>query len=72
MQQGMFSDEVQTELTPDDTETLAFAMSGLDEVAGTADDYSIKLVYGVRRRAATSWSRRRLPGSVHALSRERP
>jgi len=45
MQQGTLSDEAQRTLNHDDVATLRFAMSGIDEIAGTADDYSINLIY---------------------------
>jgi len=45
MQQGTFPDEAQRTLNHDDVATLRFAMSGIDEIAGTADDYSINLIY---------------------------
>ncbi len=46
MQQGTFSDEAQRSLGHDDVATLQYAASGIDELAGTADDYSIQLAYG--------------------------
>lgn len=46
MQQGTFTDEAQRTLTHDDVATLRYAASGIDETAGTADDYNIALVYG--------------------------
>ena len=46
MQQGTFSDEAQRSLVHDDVATLLYAASGLDELAGTADDYTIRLDYG--------------------------
>ncbi|MEM6638261.1 MAG: hypothetical protein AAF610_00020 [Pseudomonadota bacterium] len=45
MQQGQSFDEAQRTLGHDDVATLRYGESGLDEVAGTADDYTIKLVY---------------------------
>jgi uncharacterized protein (DUF1330 family) len=45
MQQGTGSDESQRTLVADDVATLKYAMSGLDEMAGTADDYTLNLVY---------------------------
>jgi len=45
MQQSTLSDEAQRTLNHDDVATLRFAMSGIDEIAGTADDYSINLIY---------------------------
>lgn len=46
MQQGTFNDEAQRRLGIDDYATLKLAMSGLNEVQGTSDDYTIKLTYG--------------------------
>ena len=45
MQQGQGGDEDQRFLQIDDVATLMFGGTGLDEVAGTADDYTIELVY---------------------------
>src|SRR6185436_16298500 len=45
MQRGAFYDENQRSLTADDVATLRLGMSGLDMTAGTADDYTISLVY---------------------------
>lgn len=45
MQQGQFSDEDQRQLQNDDAATFMLAMTGFDETVGTADDYTIKLVY---------------------------
>ncbi len=45
MQQGTFFDEDQRRLAADDVATLFYAMSGLDEIAGTADDYTLTLSY---------------------------
>ncbi len=45
MQQGTGPDEAQRTLVGDDVATLKYAMSGLDEIAGNADDYTINLVY---------------------------
>lgn len=45
MQQGAFFDEDQRRLTHDDVATIRYAMSGLDEIAGTADDYDLVLSY---------------------------
>jgi len=42
MQQGTFFSELQRTVTPDGIATLDFAMAGLDEIAGTADDYTIQ------------------------------
>ncbi|MGB5258960.1 MAG: hypothetical protein WBO34_00380 [Gammaproteobacteria bacterium] len=46
MQQGTASDEAQRTLVHDDVATLQLAASGVDEAAGTFDDYTINLVYG--------------------------
>ncbi len=46
MQQGMGTDEEQRTLTADDVATIEYAMSGLDEMAGTGDDYELEVVYG--------------------------
>ena len=45
MQQGTFSDEAQRTLTADGVATLRYAMAGLDETAGTADDYTLSLSF---------------------------
>lgn len=45
MQQGAFFAEAQRTLTHDDVAAIRFAESGLDEIAGTADDYDLVLVY---------------------------
>lgn len=45
MQQGQFVDEAQRTLTADGIATLAYGASGVDEIAGTSDDYAITLVY---------------------------
>lgn len=45
MQQGQGSDEDQRSLQADDVATLMLGGTGLDEIAGTADDYTIELVY---------------------------
>lgn len=45
MQQGTYSFEAQRSLTPDDVATIRYAMSGVDEIAGTADDYDINLQF---------------------------
>ena len=45
MQQGTFVDEAQRELNHDDVATLRYAMSGLDELEGTGDDYLLRLSY---------------------------
>ena len=45
MQQGTFLDEAQRTLNHDDVATLRYAMAGLDETTGTADDYTFTLTY---------------------------
>ncbi len=45
MQQGAFFDEAQRTLAADDVATIRIGMSGLDEIEGTADDYTLNLVY---------------------------
>lgn len=45
MQQGSFFDEAQRTLGHDDVAGIRFAMAGIDEVEGTADDYTINLIY---------------------------
>ena len=45
MQQGIISGEAQRTLTGDDVATLRLAMSGLDRLAGTADDYTVQLEF---------------------------
>ena len=45
MQQGTSSDEAQRTLVHDGVATLRLAMAGLDEAAGTSDDYTIALTY---------------------------
>lgn len=45
MQQGTFTDEDQRSLSVDDVVSIRIAMSGLDEIEGTADDYTINLNY---------------------------
>ena len=45
MQQGAFSDEEQRTLAADDVATLRLGMAGLDEIEGTADDYTLNLEY---------------------------
>ncbi|MFK8014962.1 MAG: hypothetical protein AB8G17_05945, partial [Gammaproteobacteria bacterium] len=45
MQQGQSFDEAQRTLGHDDVATLLYGASGLDETAGTGDDYTIDLVY---------------------------
>jgi hypothetical protein len=46
MQQGQYYDEAQRSLQADDVATYRMAMTGLDEIANTADDYTINMVYG--------------------------
>lgn len=46
MQQGTYASEYQRGLGADDEATLRLAMSGRDELQGTADDYTFELVYG--------------------------
>ena len=45
MQQGTYSNEFQRELASDDATTIMLAASGVDELAGTSDDYQIVLTY---------------------------
>lgn len=45
MQQGQGFDEAQRTLTHDDVATYGYGRSGVDEVAGTGDDYTTTLVY---------------------------
>jgi len=45
MQQGAYTDEAQRTLGYDDVAGIRYAMSGLDELAGTLDDYTISLSY---------------------------
>jgi len=45
MQQGTFTDEAQRTLGHDDVAGISYAMTGIDEVAGTADDYTFSLMY---------------------------
>jgi len=46
MQQGQYYDEDQRSLQADDVATYKMGMTGLDETASTADDYTINMVYG--------------------------
>ena len=46
MQQGTYFDEAQRTLGHDDAATLRLAASGMDEIAGTGDDYTINMTYG--------------------------
>ncbi|NQZ96649.1 MAG: hypothetical protein HRU01_09075 [Myxococcales bacterium] len=45
MQQGTFFNEEQRQLSHDDVATLRYGMSGIDEVEGTSDDYTMLLTY---------------------------
>ncbi len=45
MQQGTHVEEAQRGLGHDDVATLRYAQSGLDETAGTQDDYTLRLEY---------------------------
>ena len=45
MQQGVQADEVQRSLTEDDIAGIRLGMSGFDMIQGTADDYTINLIY---------------------------
>lgn len=45
MQQGTFSGETQRTLVADDVAGIRYAEAGLDELAGTADDYTLHLIY---------------------------
>lgn len=45
LQQGTFANEAQRSLGHDDVAGLRYAMAGLDEVAGTDDDYALELVF---------------------------
>lgn len=45
MQQGIIAGEAQRTLTADDIATLKLAMSGLDRLAGTSDDYTLTLEF---------------------------
>jgi cysteine-rich repeat protein len=45
MVQGALNGEAQRELGHDDVATLLYAMTGLDETAGTPDDYTFSLSY---------------------------
>ena len=45
MQQGTNFDEAQRTLTHDDVATLRIGMAGLDETAGTSDDYTLNLTF---------------------------
>jgi hypothetical protein len=52
MQQGTFFNELQRTLAADDVAGLRYAMTGLDNIFGTADDYQINLVYTGQTTAA--------------------
>lgn len=41
MQQGTFNNEIQRSLTHDDVAGILYAAAGYDEIAGTADDYTL-------------------------------
>ncbi len=45
MNQQSYYDEIQRYLVADDIAGLRYAMSGMDELQGTADDYIINLIY---------------------------
>lgn len=45
MQQGAFGDEDQRSLAADDVATIRLGMAGVDEIQGTADDYTINIEY---------------------------
>jgi len=45
MQQIIFTDEARRQLNHDDVATLLYAMAGVDETKGTADDYDLILTY---------------------------
>ena len=45
MNQGTFFDEEQRLMTADDVSAIRYAMSGLDEIEGTSDDYTLQLNY---------------------------
>jgi hypothetical protein len=46
MQQGQRIDEAQRAVSFDDAAMIQLGRSGLDETAGTSDDYTIELIYG--------------------------
>ncbi|MFK7860930.1 MAG: hypothetical protein AB8B64_19080 [Granulosicoccus sp.] len=46
MQQGTFGNEVQRTLSHDDVSTVRYAMSGVDAIDSTDDDYTVNLTYG--------------------------
>jgi len=45
MQQGTFSDEAQRTFGHDDVAGIEYAMTGIDEITGGVDDYTINLTY---------------------------
>lgn len=45
MQQGAFADEDQRRVGHDDVATLRLGMAGVDEIQGTADDYTVNVEY---------------------------
>jgi len=45
MNQGTFNDEAQRTLVHDDVAGISYAMTGIDETAGNADDYTIALSF---------------------------
>ncbi len=45
MNQGTFNDEAQRTLVHDDVAGISYAMAGVDETAGNADDYTIALSF---------------------------
>ncbi|MEL7500103.1 MAG: M66 family metalloprotease [Planctomycetota bacterium] len=45
MQQGTFNNEIQRALAASDVAGVRYAESGIDEIAGTADDYELVLEY---------------------------
>jgi hypothetical protein len=45
MQQGTFFDEAQRTLGHDDVAGIRYAMTGIDEIAGTGDDYTLNISY---------------------------
>ena len=45
MQQGTYGGEAQRTLSADDVAALYYARAGIDEIAGTSDDYNFNLVY---------------------------
>lgn len=52
LQQGTWADEAQRTLTHEEISALRLAMAGLDEIEGTADDYTFSLVYAGATTAA--------------------